>query len=66
MQGQVLEQHPDLYHLHPSGFPAVHIIDGQVTVNSLLQAPFGLTGSIDCGQLLPRAEWRYEMLGLEG
>ena len=40
-QHLVQHHHPDLYHPYPRGFPAVHIEDGSVQVDSLLAAPFG-------------------------
>ena len=41
-QQAVLEAHPDLYALHPQGFARLHITDGQISLDSVNDSPFGL------------------------
>lgn len=40
-QEAVLEAHPDLYHRHVAGFPALEIRDGRLGLASVNAAPFG-------------------------
>ncbi len=42
LQGQMLEHHPDLYRAGSEGWPTLAIGDGQVSVESVLAAPFGV------------------------
>lgn len=42
VQKQMLDCHVDTYHPSPSGWPTLHIHDGQVSTQSINQAPFGI------------------------
>ena len=41
IQEQVLMDHPDLYQKHASGFPTLTIQGGELSLGSVVAAPFG-------------------------
>ncbi len=53
IQQSLLEDHPDLYHRHRSGFAALTVRDGKLDLSSVIQAPFGLMRLPDLSLLEP-------------
>jgi hypothetical protein len=53
-----LAAHPDLYHQTDQGWPALRIEHGQISLKSILQAPFGVASDIDLSKATPLDEWR--------
>ena len=59
---QVLAHHPDLYRRHPRGFPAVNIQHGDLSLGSVIEAPFGVGFEPDTSRFTRLSDWRYESL----
>jgi hypothetical protein len=51
VQRQALEAHPDLYHPSPQGWPTLTISDGQILLDSVNAAPFGVGRGLDISRL---------------
>ena len=64
MQDAVLAAHGDLYAAHARGFPAVRIQRGRMAIRSIIDAPFGLTPTLDLAPITPADEWHFGSLGL--
>jgi hypothetical protein len=58
MQTAALEQHPDLYHAGPEGWPTLKIQNGRLDVNSINHAPFGVGFAPDLADLTSVPEWK--------
>jgi hypothetical protein len=57
VQEQVLAAHGDLYERSSRGWPTLHISDGELKLDSVVDAPFGVGFEIDVSRFTPRAEW---------
>ena len=57
MQSAALENHPDLYHAGPDGWPTLRITDGQIDTTSINNAPFGVSFAPDLTELVYANEW---------
>jgi hypothetical protein len=55
---EVLRHHGDLYRPSRDGWPTLQIRDGNVSVGSLLQAPFGVGWTLDVEQFFTPDQWR--------
>lgn len=64
VQAAVLEAHGDLYRRHEAGFPTLAIEDGQVALDSVVAAPFGVGLDLDASRFTPIAAWNPDSLGL--
>jgi hypothetical protein len=64
VQAQVLRHHADLYRRHPDGYPTLDVVDGRVSLQSVVDAPFGTAFLVDPTQFTPLPEWRFESLGV--
>jgi hypothetical protein len=64
LQRQVLEHHGTLYRRHSRGFPALEISNGQLNIESVVDAPFGYGFDLDVSQFLPLDEWTADSLDL--
>ena len=53
VQQQVLASHPDLYAVSAGGWPALKIMDGEINLQSINQAPFGVGFGLEMEQLTP-------------
>ena len=62
LQEQVLLHHPDLYHRQEQGFVALNIHGGTLTVNSSVNAPFGLDFDLDPACFTPLHAWNFDSL----
>ena len=57
IQSQMLESHGDIYRKHEEGFPALDVLDGKLSVDSLLKAPFGVGPLIDVSEFVRLEDW---------
>ncbi len=57
VQQQVLTAHSDLYERSPAGWPTLRVRQGQVQLDSINQAPFGVGFLLEVDQFTPRAQW---------
>jgi hypothetical protein len=64
VQEQVLAQHPDLYRRHAAGYPTLNIMNGAISVGSVLDAPFGVGFELDTSQFTRLDDWTFGSLGL--
>lgn len=67
VQQQVLADHADLYHHHATGdaqFASLTIRQGEIALDSVIDAPFGYRIGIDPTTFESLDEWRFESLGL--
>ncbi len=55
VQTQTLRDHGDLYHPGPEQIPCVHLQNGKINIQSLLDAPFGIAFRID--EVMPEWTW---------
>ncbi|MFB6309990.1 MAG: enolase C-terminal domain-like protein [Salinirussus sp.] len=60
VQESVLAAHGDLYRELPDGTAALQIENGQLDVESVLEAPFGYAGAVDIRQFSSPAQWSFE------
>jgi len=47
LQNQMLNAHPDLYHASPNGWPTLKVTDGEISLETINQAPLGLGFELD-------------------
>lgn len=58
IQEEVLARHSDLYRRHEAGFPTLDIREGQLRLDSVNAAPFGVAAQFDPSQLFePLDQW---------
>jgi len=57
VQGQILQNHADLYQRTPRGWPSLSIARGELSLDSVVASPFGVGFEIDVAQFTPRARW---------
>lgn len=58
IQQEVLAWHPDLYRQHEAGFPTLDIRDGQLRLDSVNAAPFGVASQFDPADFFePLDQW---------
>jgi hypothetical protein len=61
LQQQILTHHPDLYRPHETGhFPTLRITNGQIAVNSVTNAPFGVGFELDLSPFTPLDQWHFD------
>jgi hypothetical protein len=58
IQEATLDAHPDLYRRHEDGYPMLDITDGEVRIDSVVDAPFGCAIDIDTAVFTSLSEWR--------
>jgi len=67
-QTAVLNAHSDLYRQHTTAggrsFPSLAIVDGSISVASVVTAPFGLAAPFDPSLFPAASEWSFASLGL--
>lgn len=51
VQATALDAHSDLYRRHENGYPTLAITDGRLSLDSVVDAPFGRTVALDVDQL---------------
>jgi len=64
VQQQMLDAHGDFYHRHEAGFVALHVRDGAIDLDSIVDAPFGTAFELDPTPLTPLDDWDFASLGL--
>lgn len=65
IQQATLDAHSDVYQQHESGFPVLNITAGQLAIDSINQAPFGVAAALDVDALTPLDAWQFASLGFE-
>ena len=58
VQEQMLKGHGDLYQRSAAGWPTLHIVNGNVTLTTVNESPFGVRFLLDAAQFTPAAKWR--------
>jgi hypothetical protein len=58
------DAHSDLYRRLPDGTPAVRIEAGRISIDSIVDAPFGLAAPFDPTGFTPLGQWTFESLGI--
>ncbi len=66
VQAQVLACHGDLYRCHERGFPTLSIRKGRIRVDSVMDAPFGLSFLLDISRFTPLEDWSVDSLETPG
>jgi L-alanine-DL-glutamate epimerase-like enolase superfamily enzyme len=59
-QTDVLEVHEDLYRRHDRGFATLDVTDGRITLDSVLDAPFGYAVDVQPSRMTPIEAWDVE------
>ncbi|TYL37964.1 hypothetical protein CV102_14695 [Natronococcus pandeyae] len=59
LQADLLDAHGDLYREHERGFPTLDVEDGRISLESVVDSPFGYAVDLDLEQFTPRAEWEF-------
>jgi L-alanine-DL-glutamate epimerase-like enolase superfamily enzyme len=62
VQNTLLDAHGDLYRRHGEGFATLAIEDGEVDLNTVVDAPFGVGPAFDTSQFTPVETWVEERL----
>ena len=57
--------HPDLFSVHEEGFTYMHIEQGQISLESVTNSPFGVGFEFDSSKLTPLDDWEYATLDVE-
>lgn len=57
VQERMLSAHGDLYREHEEGFPTLNVRDGELDLNSVVTAPFGVSPVFDTNQFVPLDDW---------
>lgn len=65
MADAVLAQHHDVYHRHARGFPTAMIENGKLSIESIVNAPFGGRIEFDRERFPTIDDWSFESLGIE-
>ena len=61
VQQQVLRAHPDLFRPHETGnFATLAVHDGHLTLDSVVDAPFGVAFDLDTTQFTPLEDWQFD------
>lgn len=58
VQQQILKQHSDLYTTARDGWPSLNIVNGELMLDSIVDAPLGVGFELDVTQFTPRSKWR--------
>lgn len=58
VQEEVLHHHPDLYQVHPGGFAALKVQDGQLSTRTVSAAPFGTGFEMQTSGFMTLAEFQ--------
>lgn len=61
---EVLRAHPDLYQRHEQGYVALAVEAGRVTLGSVVEAPFGVSATINPNWFTPLGEWHVNSLAV--
>jgi len=64
LQDSTLDAHGDLYRRHEDGFPTLDIEGGDLTLDSVVGAPYGTPVRPDLDAFTPASEWTVDSLGL--
>ncbi|MFC4440009.1 MULTISPECIES: enolase-like domain-containing protein [Natrialbaceae] len=59
LQDELLATHGDLYRQHQRGFPTLDVDDGWISLETVVDAPFGYAVDLDLEQFAPRSEWEF-------
>lgn len=59
LQDDLLDAHSDLYRKHERGFPTLDIEEGRISLNTVVDSPFGYTSDLDLEQFTPRSDWTF-------
>ncbi|WP_306061622.1 enolase-like domain-containing protein [Natronococcus wangiae] len=59
LQDELLETHGDLYREHERGYPTLDVDDGQVSLETVVESPFGYAADLDLERFAPRPEWEF-------
>jgi hypothetical protein len=62
LQEKVLLSYPDLYQDHQRGFATLKISSGAISIDSVIQSPFGPQFQLDASWFTPLEDWRFESL----
>ena len=62
LQEAVLHAHGDLFYRHERGFVTLDIEDGEVGLDSVVDAPFGHDVDVDLSEFTPVSEWSVDSL----
>ncbi len=62
---QILDHHPDLYHCQAENLVTLNIQKGRLTLDSVLEAPFGLGVNLSLAEFTPHDQWQFESLGIK-
>jgi hypothetical protein len=57
VQEQILKQHGGLYAPTPHGWPSLNICGGELNLDSVVAAPFGVGFELDVTRFTPRDQW---------
>ncbi|MCP4167321.1 MAG: hypothetical protein GY759_15740 [Chloroflexi bacterium] len=59
-QEKTVAAHPDLYHQNSRGLTCLRIEQGAISLQSVVQAPFGLNSDIDLRMAIPLETWQID------
>ncbi|MFU8868955.1 hypothetical protein [Natronococcus sp.] len=59
LQENLLAAHGDLYREHEQEFPTLAVDDGRISLESVVDAPFGYGVDLDLERFTPRSEWEF-------
>ena len=65
IQDGVLAHHGSLYRRGETGFPTLGIQNGQIDLESVLEAPYGYGFDLDIASFTPLDEWSVDSLEIE-
>jgi hypothetical protein len=62
VQQHALNRHRDLYENSSAGWPTLRIVEGELDISSVVDAPFGVGFELDVAQFIHRDQWRPERM----
>jgi hypothetical protein len=65
IQEQILEWHGDLYEKTARGWPSLRIVNGELSLDSVVNSPLGVGFELDVTQFIPLARWNASQLSTE-
>lgn len=60
LQEELLAHHGDLYRRHDRVFPTLNIDDGRISLDTVVDSPFGYSVDLELERFTPRNEWTFE------
>lgn len=57
VQEQILAHHGDLYERNASGWPSLRIVNGELSLESIVNSPLGVAFELDVAQFTPIDRW---------